>query len=69
MDVSHSVLYDTIMNFCKNSTIVELGDKLLPVFQHGFLRSEKNVVLNNFKHLKVYGRILCPIIFLNTYVC
>ena len=35
----------------------------LASFQHGFLGSEKYVVLNNFEHLKVYGKILCPVIF------
>ena len=43
------------MNFLKNRTIFELEDKLLPVIQHGFLRSEENVVLINFEHLKSMG--------------
>ena len=40
--------------FLKNRTITELGEKLPPVFQHGFLRSEENANLNNFVHLEVY---------------
>ena len=45
------------MNYLMNRTILELEDKLLPVIQHGFLRSEGNVVLINFEHLKVYGKM------------
>ena len=45
------------MNYLKNRTIFELGDKLLQVFQHGFFRSKENVILINFEHLKVYGKI------------
>ena len=44
----------TTILFLKNRTIFELGDKLLPVFQHGFLRSEENVNRNNFIYLEVY---------------
>ena len=54
MDVSHSVWYDTAMIFLRNRTNFKLGDKILPVFQHGFHRSEENVNLNNFLHLEVY---------------
>ena len=45
------------MNFLKNRTIFKLGDKLSPVIQHGFLRSEENVIVINFEHLKVYGKM------------
>ena len=45
------------MNFLKNRTIFKLEDKLLPVIQHGFLRSEENVILINFEHQKVYGKM------------
>ena len=35
---------------------MKLEDKLSPVIQHGFLRSEENVILINFEHPKVYGK-------------
>ena len=56
------------MNFLKKRTIFKLEDKLLPVIQHGFLRSEENVILINFEHLKAYGKNMCPVIFVDTYV-
>ena len=42
------------LNVLKNRKIFGLGDKLLPVFKHGFLRSEENINLNNFQHMMVY---------------
>ena len=52
---------DTTIMILKNRMIFELGDNLLPIFQHGFLRSEENVNLNNTP-----GSVLvnvCPVIF------
>ena len=37
-----------VVNFLKNRTIIGIERKLSPVFQHGFLRSEENVVLYKF---------------------
>ena len=31
--------------------MILIGDKLLPVFQHGFLRSEENVDLHNLSEV------------------
>ena len=53
------------INVLKNRTIFELEDKLLPVIQHGFLRSEENVILISFEHLKMYGK-MCILYFLWT---
>ena len=36
------------------------GDKLLPVIQHGFLRSAENVYIHNF--LVLFGKKIFPII-------
>ena len=38
VDVSHSVCYNTALNFLKNRMDFKLGDKLLQVFKYGFLR-------------------------------
>ena len=45
------------MNFLKNRTIFKLEDKLLPVIQHGFLRSEENVLLISFEYLNMCGKM------------
>ena len=51
------------MIFFKNRTNFELGDKLSPVFQHGFLGSEENVTVNKFLHLEGVLVFVCPVIF------
>ena len=68
MDVSLSVWYDINMNILKNRTLLELGDKLLPVIQNGFLRSEENVILINFKHQKGVWENVCLIVFEDTFI-
>ena len=42
------------LKFSQEQNKFWLGDKLLPSFKHGFLRSEENVNLNNFQPLMVY---------------
>ena len=54
VDVTHSFLYNIALKFLKNRTNFGLGDNLLPVFKHGFLKSEENVNLNNFQHKMAY---------------
>ena len=54
------------MNFLKNRTLFKFEDKLLPVIQHGFLRSEENVIPINLNTKKVYGKSV--IIFVDTYI-
>ena len=56
------------MNILKNRIILEIGDKLSPVIQHGFLRSEENVIPINFKHQKGEWENVCLIIFEDTLV-
>ena len=56
------------MNILKNRTLLEIGDKLLPVIQHGFLRSEENVIPINSEHQKGVWENVCLIIFENTLV-
>ena len=47
-------------NFLLKEKIFLFGDKLLPVIQHGFLRSVENVYIHNL--LVLFGKILFPII-------
>ena len=47
-------------NFLLKLKILLFGDKLLPVIQHGFLRSAENVYLHDL--LVLFGKILFPII-------
>ena len=47
-------------NFLLKQKIFLSGDKLLPVIQHGSLRSAENVYLHNL--LVLFGKILFPII-------
>ena len=47
-------------NFLLKQKIFLFGDKLLPVIQHGFLRSTENVYLHNL--LVLFGKILLPLI-------
>ena len=46
---------------------MSVEDKLSPGLQHGFLRSEENVILNNFNTLGVWV-LVCLAIFLWTLV-
>ena len=48
-------------DFLFKQKIFLFGDKLLPVFQHGFLRSPENVCLHNL--LVLFGKIIFHIIF------
>ena len=48
----------TIWLFSRTGHFLDFGDKLSPVIQHGFLRSEENVILINCGHQKVYEKIL-----------
>ena len=50
-------MYSVALSFLNNTTIFGLGDKLLPVFKHGFLRSEENVNLNisNTRYCMSFG--------------
>ena len=52
----------TRFKFLLKQKIFLFGDKLLPVIQHGFLRSAENVYIHNF--LVLFGKILFPIILL-----
>ena len=57
MDVSYSVLNNFFkfkqFQFSQETENISVEDMLLPVFQHGFIRSEKNVDLHNFQHYGV----------------
>ena len=55
MDVSHSVCFNVAFDIISKRKYYLVGDKLLPVIKHGFLRCEENVNLNDFQHLMVYG--------------
>ena len=39
----------------KSDFLSLLEDKLLPGLQYGLLRSEENIILNNFQHLRFMG--------------
>ena len=54
------ILVELGSNFLLKQKIILFGDKLLPIFQHGFLRSAENVYLHNL--LVLFGKILFPII-------
>ena len=54
------ILVELGSNFLLKQKIFLFGDKLLPVFQHGFLRSAENVYLHNL--LVLLGKILLHII-------
>ena len=54
------VLVELGSNFLLKQKIFLFGDKLLPVFQHGLLRSIENVYLHNL--LVLFGKILFQII-------
>ena len=56
------------MNNLKNRTLLERGDKLVPVIQQCFLRSEESVILINYEHQKGVWENDCLIIFEDTYV-
>ena len=61
----HPVTY--IWLFSRTGHFLDLGDKLLPVIQHGFLRSEENVIPIVLNIKKVYGKILNFIISIIEY--
>ena len=54
------ILVELGPDFLLKQKIFLFGDKLLPVFQHGFLRSAENVYFHNV--LVLYGKILFHII-------
>ena len=51
VDVSHSVCFSVALILSQKQNYNLLGDRLLPVIKHGFLRFEENVYLNNFPTL------------------
>ena len=55
------ILVELGPDFLLKQKIFLFGDKLSPVFQHGFLRSAENVYLHNL--LVLFGKILFHIIF------
>ena len=54
------ILVELGPNFLLKHKIFLFGGKLLPVFQHGFLRSAENIYLHNL--LVLFGKILFHII-------
>ena len=50
------ILVELCPDFLLKQEIFLFGDKLSPVFQHGFLRSAENVYLHNL--LVLFGKIL-----------
>ena len=54
------ILVELGSNSLLKNKILLFGDKLLPVFQHGFLTSAENVYLHNL--LVLFGKILFYII-------
>ena len=59
------ILVELGPDFLLKKKIFLFGDKLLPLFQHGFLRSAENVYLHNL--LVLFGKILFHIIFWYNY--
>ena len=54
---------DNLLNFTSRyNRMRNLHKKLLPFVQHGFLKSEKNVNLNNFPTLDGVWVLVCPAI-------
>ena len=45
---------NVIWIFSETEQNFQQRDKVLPVFKHGFFRSEENVDINNFIHRRVY---------------
>ena len=43
------LFYDVIINFLNNRTNIRIWRQAFVCLQHGFLRSEENVVLHNFE--------------------
>ena len=73
-EVVLSIFEDTaekfvIMNFLNNRTNTWIWRQAFASLQHGFLRSEENVVLNNFETSKgVWENVVsCNILTLNFY--
>ena len=58
--LGNMILVELGSNFLLKQKIFLFGDKLLPVFQHEFLRSAGNVYLHNL--LVSFGKILFHII-------
>ena len=54
------ILVKLCPDFLLKQKIVLFGDKLLPVFQHGFLRSAENIYLYNL--LVLFGKLLFHLI-------
>ena len=54
------ILVKLCPDFLLKQKIFLFGDKLLPVLQHGFLRSAENVYLHNL--LVLFGKILFHLI-------
>ena len=53
-----NIIQEVVSDFLMNKINFVGGDKLLPVFKHGFLRSEENVFPNNFFYTQnVCGKI------------
>ena len=50
-DVKEHKLFNVALILSQKQNYILLGDTLLPVIKHGFLRSEENVNLNNFPTL------------------
>ena len=69
VNVDFSSCFSNVVNdFLLNKINFVGGDKLLPVFKHGFLRSEENVFPAIFLHTKnVCGKIF-PFTILIIYV-
>ena len=57
------LLYDVIMNFLNNRTIIHFGNQLLPVYNMASSHLKKMLFYTILRHLKVYGKMLCPVIF------
>ena len=45
----------TRFKFSLKHNFISVEDKCLPDLQHEFLRSEENVILNNFQHSRCKG--------------
>ena len=57
----------TRLNFFLKKNIFFVEDRFLPCPQHGFLRSEENVILDNSNTLGIWV-FVCPAIFMDTVV-
>ena len=52
-----------IMKFSITEQIFGFGDKLLPVYNMASSGLKKMLFYTILKHLQVYGKMLCPVIF------